>query len=124
MSAALAGSDLVFNGGWNQNVAVEAEEVRLVDGLPTFEPLQESMLAEVLEEARDVESFFIVQSGVHIGDGDDGVPHFVEELGRDSSHVSRPLNHDAATGFRHLLVPQRFTDHQGYSKACGFPAAP
>ena len=85
----VVGADLVFEGGRDEDVALEREEVLVRDRFGVCEALHEAGLVAEDERSVHIDTIRIVPSAGDVADGDDRHTGLSEELGRRRAHVGR-----------------------------------
>jgi len=118
----LAGDD-IFCGRGDEDVALVGEELVLVGGFGLAESGDGAGFGAVLDEGGDVDAVGVVEAAVVLGDADDGVALFVEELGGVGADVAESLNDDAGAVDGHAELLHGLVADDGDAAACGFFAS-
>ena len=84
--------DLVLEGGRDQDVAVDLQDLGVGDVRGAREPLDRPVLLLPAHDPGDVEALGIVDPAGRVGDRDDGRPFLADEPRRDRARVAEPLD--------------------------------
>ena len=95
--AGVALGDLVLEGGRDEDVAVDLEDLGVADVRRAREALDGAVLRLPGDDLGDVEPVGLVDAAGRVGDGDDRRALLADEPGRDRAGVAEALDRDAAS---------------------------
>src|SRR6202012_5180108 len=118
----LAGAD-ILGGRGNEDVALVREEFVRIGGFGLPEAVDGAGLGAMLDECGYVDAIGVVEAAIVLGDADDGVALFVEELGGVGADVAKALDDDAAAVDGHAEVFHGLVADDGNAAAGGLFAS-
>ena len=119
----IPGSDLVLEGGRDQDVAVDLEDSRVADVLRAGQALDSPVLLLPAVDAADVETVGVVDATSRIRDGDHRGALIGDQPRSDRAGVAETLDRDAGAGDVHPDLSDGLEDAIDRSARGGFVSA-